>query len=343
MAQSRLSDLKRILEGIISYNQATRIASLVLAMQWYDAVFAKADGQGPEAAKALAQAAKCRNHGMGTNFDAEKETAFRKALLFFEKAFGPTTVGAVEECYNRLEEQKVILKKKYDQMLEKYGAVANLLQKGLRPKSSGGQEITIYIDSETNRGQDRQFNPELNMLFYSRARAKALRRMAYHEGPLVALFAELPFVATACSIRADRDAGVYKPDLDLKLKATTAMLQAIIAWAGSAEAPNRLVRKQFGQKKVPSDVAKKSSSGFGGRHGPRAPLVDGLYMEGCGLEIIYSALKSGTWMLKVDLQKLISSSVEKRIKSLEQDGRRGKGAWTIERDGDRVRMKMVAR
>lgn len=350
----KTKELRVVYRELVSANVAIRLNTLARALQWYDLALpyiisrSKSKALDAQQTKHHDWALKCRKQALGTTFEGEKETAFRKAIGFYQKICVTLHPPDIEKFYKLFEAKRERLESKQERATDKFSNVLHVLQTWLQPKNAKGEPVKIVVaDMEASR----RYEIVTNQWLYNRATAKTLAKALHRRGVLPLLMQELPYLSRPYATEVVEEASTtgapmkkYVLNPVKQLEAYNAMLQNLLAAASTPQAPKRLVRRAF----APVEAAKTADASqatqrprvkrvFAGKAG--AERVGGRYIVGSAMATIWSALKDGQWKQRAEVKALIPHvDSEDRIKKLFTDGQRS-GAWTVEQSNDgRLRM-----
>jgi hypothetical protein len=337
-AKPKTRELRTMLKGIVSALPAYRINAMAQAMQWYDAaqpyVLYKLKGKiDVKLAKALDIAAKCRNQGIGTTSEGEKETSFKMALTYYEKFYAILRPPTVNSFYETYEKRKVKLDSKHERIQDRFENILDLLTKACKPTAHDGQSLILVAgEIDTARKNDAM----LRQLIYSKEKLQELKRDVRVRGLLPVILEEIPNFATSAGL--ENHEGKFMLNPAKKMQAYEVLMKNFVEFCQTPEAPKRLVKivgpngHQLADPKAPRAPRVPRAPGTG-----RALKIDGLYAEGSSRAVLYQTMLDGAWRTKKELTKACGSGVGFNLKVLQMKGLRSK-LYQIETDGDKVRL-----
>lgn len=353
----RVKELRKTYKALITLDQGQRLSALAAAMAWYDKAFmyllAVNKGQlTADQAKKYDVATKARSRGISTNFPGEKETAYLTTLRLYEKICKDSKLDLVlvDDFYKIFERKKDVLEEKQERLTEKFGDIAELIQKSLHPVNTQDHVIKIQVGQVKERFQP---DPTISSITIRRDVAKELARKKSREGllPMALDFIRATSGLICQEPQVDASGnftGRYVAPLSKVRNLEHKMLDNLVAFARTDGAPKRLVRIPVAEISVPAQpgqavAPKKVRTGRGPLHGPK---VDGLFVEGTDIAFIYGSMKDGNWHEFGKLQSQISAKLAGRLRKLDKTGRKkidatGEG-FRVEIQGDKVRLNFTA-
>lgn len=345
----RVKDLRHLYKGLLQVKSADRVAALQTALHWFDDavkyIIFKQQGQLTlEQAQAYEKANKMREvKGRPTE---ERELFFKKAITFYEKMLKDTTLDPIslDNYYEKLEVIQPKLANKQEKMEEKFGKMLFMLQKALHPQDEKGKEITLRIGELKSTTDKYQIDPDISTLTFRRDYAKEIKRKMFREGLLTAVLEVIKPLSRMVALEEEKDGmgqatGRMLLSPKKQLLAYDQMLENLIAFARTDEAPKKLVKRPLA-----TEAADASSNGQRPkRKGPsvfrHSNMIAGAFREGTAIAVIYQALLDNQWHNWKDLRKLISSGLDVRMR-LDKIARIGReqGNWTIDWKDNNVRL-----
>lgn len=346
-----LSDLKQIYKGLFTTDEGQRIACLNAAMQWYDnqalpyVVFTNKGTYTTQQAKALDRAVKCRRQGMGTTFNAEKETSYRTAIKQYELVCDTLSPVKIDTYYTDLDAQAAKLEAKQKKLEERYGTLSELLTKALKPVGMEGQDVAIQVGQVKN---EFQMDPARSQLTLRRDVVRELRRRVRAEGLLPVVFTVLDPLSRMCAMRPQYDqsgvpTGGYVVAPSDQRTMERKLMANFLQWAATADAPKRLVRPVTDLSAVPtgatSGAQRKAPSAFG----KKGPKIADAFLQGTIIANLFTALMDGNLRKYEDLRNVIhgnQSTLISKLRWIDGVGRRkltatgGSSGWTVEFNTD---------
>jgi hypothetical protein len=230
--------LRIILKGLLTVSLPNRIATLSYALAWYDQALPYLVQKGQldvKAKKLLEIAVKCRKLGIGAANDDEKETGFLTALRQYEKACASIKPPLVEKFYDQFKAKKAVLEDKQKRLEAKFGNVIVLLQKAI------GNRIKLQV---ADAQKPFQYDPGLTSVTYNREAAQALANKYRAEGILAVVLDQMPILVQHAALEpgTGEKAGTWVYDPARHIAINDEIMQSFLAFAKTAEAPNKLVR-----------------------------------------------------------------------------------------------------
>jgi hypothetical protein len=234
----KVKALRMMLKGLLTVSQANRIASLAYALQWYDQALPYMVQKGQldvKAKKLLEIAVKCRKLGIGATNDHEKETSFATALRQYEKACVVLRPALVDKYYDQLKVKESGLQAKQQKLENKFGNVIGLLQKAI------GNRIKLTV---ADAQKPFQYDPGLTSVTYNREAARGLAEKFRAEGILAVVLDQMPILVQHAALQQGTgdQAGTWVYDPARHVAINDEIMQSFLAFAKTADAPNKLVR-----------------------------------------------------------------------------------------------------
>lgn len=344
-------DLRVAYKGLISADQTLRLAALGQALQWYDralpyVMFKKGGKQTADDLAILDKAVKCRARYVQGATNSEKETSARMALRQYQKLCAVCKPPNVDEFFATLQTDEQRLKEKQVRLEMKFAQLKQAFV-GMQLTNLDGKPIDLKIAPSE---QAYRMDPERSMLTLSRGYARELYRKFRREGMLPFVITILEPVSRMMSMEPERDpagqpTGKYIVKAAAQKDAITKILNGLVAFAKTPQAPRKLVR-------LPA--AERITTGAGGppRRAPgaqgaipRGPKVAGVFVENTAPAVLYEKMKDQQWYGLTDLQSMINAKLESRLKKLHKVGNRlkvaGQPGWSVEIDIANQRARMV--
>lgn len=336
-ARPRTKELRKLYRGFITTSILQRVETLKTALQWYDQAWdyvvrrnKKHEATG-EQLKLLDTLLKARRLGISSNHQPEKETAFKTAIQIAEKLCKVLHPYPVEKAFAEYEQYRAKVERRRQHLMNRYGSVVGTLEAALKPLSALGEPLKIVVDEVE---KDRGFSRSGDEYIISRKAAKQCQDVLRQKGVLPLAVQEAPMLARAAALEDDGE-GHFKVNAEKQVDAMCSLFANFAAYCSSPEAPRRLVKSgrvhAAGSK---NGTAPKRAGGFGGKR----EKIDGLYVAGSGGAILYETLRDGAWKDMAELQKLTSANVVSRLNRMTRDGRLVTPGWTIEFNGNQVRI-----
>lgn len=351
LIRPKVRDLRHLYRGLLQVKAADRVTTLQTALHWFDDavkyVIFKQQGQLTlEQAQAYEKANKMREvKGRPTE---ERELFFKKAIAFYEKMLKDTTLepASLEHYYNKLEVIQPKLENKQEKLEEKFGKMLFTLQKALHPQDQKGREITLRVGELKSTSDSYQMDPEISMLTFRRDYAKEIKHKMYREGLLTAVLEVIKPLSRMMALEEEKDGmgqstGRLLLSPKKQVQAYDQMLENVVAFAKTDDAPKKLVKRQLtfvAETTAPVNGAQpqpKVKRTISFKHGK---VIAGAFREGTLIAELYKAIEDEQWHHWKDLQKL--SSRLRRAHELDQIARIGKQqkTWTIETKDNDVRL-----
>jgi len=337
----KTKELRMALRGIVSALAAYRINSMAQALQWYDAalpyVLFKSKGQfDTKTAKLYDLAMKCRNQGIGTTQEGEKETSFRKSLELYEKVCNILHPPTVESFYKKYDEQKDKLDRKHGALQDRFENILDILTKACAPKAHDGQPLVLVAgDIDTDRKNDAM----LRQLIYSREKLKTMKADMRSRGVLPVVFGEIPHWATSAGLQNQDGRFLLNPVK--RMEAYDSLMAEFVKFCQSPDAPKRLVKNGDAVVAEPADPnapAKAPRVRTPRTFANKGPLNADGFVEGSRQAQLFTIMLDGVWRTKVELRKLMGgSSVRSNLKAIQMKGAHSK-KFTLEQNGSKFRL-----
>ena len=325
-----VSELRSIYKDLVSLDAGQRLNCLAQAMAWYDNalpyLLGKTGALTTEQAKDWDTAAKCRDRGISTTFNGEKESAFKQALIRYQKVCDAVlSPPDVRLFYAELDQDESRIKERQERMEQKYGQLLDLLNKSLKPVNVDGKPVEIKIGNIQN---NYQMDPERSSFTLQRAMVKELRTVARLEGLLVVVFELLKPLSKLCSLKPEQDAagiktGRYVTTASEQMQAYDKLLSNFIEYCKIPDAtPKRLVKPQLGPGAVTAKAPRAASSTPRTPGAPaRGPLRGGIFVDGTAVSWIFTQLVSGETKSIKELQKNVNADIIGRLQRIDSVGR----------------------
>lgn len=350
----RVRDLRAIYKGLVVLDQGQRLAVIAQAMNWYDkallyTVFKLGGQLTAQQAKQYDIATKARGQGLGTNYLREKETAYRTAIRIYEKICVGLEPVKIDDYYSVLDRKEKKLEQKQEKIEERWGDIAQLIQKVLKPTNPQGHVIDIKVGQVKEPYQP---DPTLQSITLRRDVAKELNRMRYREGLLPMSLTIIRQISRLCCQEPERDTannftGRYVVSLQKQRTLEHKMLDNLVTFAQSEEAPRRLVKQPIAAA-APTNgtgTAVAKTPRQPGKAPMRGPKVGGYFVQGSDVAWLYTTLSDKNWHPMDELQKKISAKLTGRLRKIDKTGRRSIAAkgegFTVETQGNQVRLNFT--
>jgi len=340
----RVKELRKLYKALITTSIALRIEALKNVLQWYDQAMpyvewkldlieaqhkSLAEAKRIDRARQKDKIYKCRRLGIDNNKEYEQETAFLSAIRLLEHYCKLLRPWPIDKVYSQYELVAKKLEAKQLRLEGKFGQFLHILR-ALKPVTAAGESMRFTI-SDSLKGT--KFGFKTNELIYSRDNAKHCLAVLRQRGALSLVATELEPIARAAAQEKNSE-GHFILNRELQIKAMQKMLQNFVHFCSQPEAPKRLIKTAYQvQKTVHTNGHKPTGNRkpFG-----RGAKIDGLFVEGSAVGVLYSALKDGQWHLKTDLQKLINVGLASRLRGIVDHG--AQGGYKIEMNVDKVRL-----
>lgn len=344
LPRPKTKDLRVVLKGFVTADQAQRIGALAYALQWYDKAieYCVINKKLPQDhVKTMERAVKARNQGNGTNIEPEKEQAYLTSVRLYEKLCAKLKPPSIDRALELYKAKKDNLEAKQSKLATRFGTALEELQRALSPKTADGKAVELVAaDGE----KERDIAPGLGRFIYNRNALAELRTGIRREGILPVALREIKYISRIAALEAHD--GKYMLNPLKQLDAVWQLLENFSKFAMSPDAPRRLARHEYTPQPhngaTPTDA--KPAAGARPRvHQAKAkgPRVDGLYKQGGTLEILYSKLKDGKDHEIADLQKLTpTADVRGRIQVIAKDAK-VKGFGKVVIAGTKVTMTLT--
>ena len=360
----KISDLREVLDKIVSASISARINAVSAALQWYDKAqdyVIEKDKVDPKInlADLLKQANKFRDTGLktfnlasSTNHGPERTNAlnrtfeqyvksievYQKICSFFQPPDIATYIKKYKEQKDQLEAAAKAANEKYESLLEFLNKVFT------------GFQITIDPSATADRWFD-----GIDKIVYNRKAAKEIIETLKHGGMLPAIKKEMMLFSRAKSI----DATTKQYNAVLQVKAISTMLDDFIAFVVLDDDERKA--KPLKWKLLKSGVQPVAATAAGTAAGtatataaPKAPKVTtpkvkpapgtkkstiGDYTPGTAMHTIYERLKGGKVWKKKDLYAGLGASPHTFLAWVKIHGTQT-GRWTVTTTADTAQMEM---
>lgn len=244
------TQLKAIYKQLLNPTVEARVAALISVCHWYDHVVEYCKSiekknlqlQTLTASRALASADELRQLSFNTTKEADKEHLLIKTVEKLELATkGLIRVKPVSYIYGKLKKLKSKLARREGRLQAKHERVINFLQGALKPKNANGNTVLLKVGEI---GKDRSTSSDMRTMLYSRQHAKQMMETFRHEGFMLLVAQELPWLAKVASFVRDASAPTgYKPDLEREKVAVAQMWKHVVDYCrANPYVTKRLVR-----------------------------------------------------------------------------------------------------
>jgi len=335
-------ELRKLYKHLITTSVALRIETLKTVLQWYDQALPYVESKvavDVDRARIKDKMLKARRLGISSTWEGEQETSFRTAIQLVEKYCKVLRPWPVEKVYAKYDLASKRLEIKQTRLEGKFGAFLSILR-ALKPETYLGEPLRIVI-SDSSSGK--KFGHRTNEFLYSRDSAKQAHAILRQRGVLPLVVEELSALSRAAGQEKNAE-GHFILNPVKQNEAMVKMLRNFVAYCSNGNAPKRLVRTAYNSAESvpkphstgPADKQRIRSERNSNTAFRRGPKLDGLFVEGSALGVVYSTLKDGLWHEKSALQKLVSVNIQTRLRVIQE--RQAAGNYKVEFDGEKVRM-----
>lgn len=345
-------DLRAIYKNLATTDDGQRLNALAQALHWYDIaipyVIARHGARTADQAKAWDIAAKCRDRGVSTTFNGEKETAFVTALKRYQKVVSELEPPDLGEYYEELKQNETRLKLRQDKLEERFGNVVDLLNAALKPVNADGKVVEIKVGIVN---QSYMMDPARSQLTLHRNMVKELRTMVRVEGLLVVVMELLEPLAKVCIMKPETDSTGQATGRYIAGEKEQRLMEKKLLWnliefcKKSDSAPKRLVKSEMARTLTSVSTGQKVQRTLGSGRLTRGPLRAGLFVDKTAAATVFNILLDGQYHTVADLQKLIPAKISNRLHVIDVTGRRlaakdGMG-WQVRVEAGRAKLEFT--
>lgn len=330
--------LKDILKGVISASIVARLSAIAKTLQWYDNAVSwvttnkkKGLKLTEEELRTLNAANKCREKGLESKNQQEKETNLKAAVQRYEKVCKDLKTPSILKYYDTYLETKTKLEAEEIRLQDKYQNVIMTLKEALAL-----EDLQIRISPKIDAKRKSNGN---NVLLYSRPQAEEMKTRLRKEGVLALVVHELPYISRVLSWQPDGIGGFHH-DLKKESESHIVLLHKFVKWAQSDSAPSKLVKHHKAQDASTKPAKEKKPPKPGSKvKVPKGSLE--FYREGSAIGHLAQRLSSQKeFEIKALFKGIAGVDPIPSLLRIQRHGERY-GNWSVEINGSKVKMKIL--